>query len=192
MQQTAPPPTQLFQIVILWHAVARVLLKGGSKRLLLSGVNSMNLNTTILREISFQLTQGNPWWGMLLANEYLDETNPLRSAFILRFKQSISEASAEHGSLANALIRGKRRNKLSAKQLALVGSRVMPRTRTATPPAISALGRSRRAVPTTYRAASTARLALRQRHAHAARFSSSARVAAIRDTKTATAQLVAI
>jgi hypothetical protein len=152
----------------------------------------MNITTTILREISFQLTQGNPWWGMLLANEYVDQTDPLRSAFVFRFKQSIGNASDERGSLADALIRGKRRNGLSAKQFALVGSRVMPKTRTITPHSPSVLRHSRRDAATTYRAASTARLALRQRNVQTARFSSSARGAAIREAKTVTARLVAI
>ena len=31
----------------------------------------MELTVAMLKEISFQISEGNPWWGLLLANEYL-------------------------------------------------------------------------------------------------------------------------
>jgi hypothetical protein len=152
----------------------------------------MNMNTTVLREISFQLTQGNPWWGMLLANEYLEQTNPLRNAFVVRFKSSIGDAPVDRGSLADALIRGKCRRALSAKQLASVGSRVVRTNRTTRPIAGVALGDTRRSLSIASRTNSTARLALRQRNAHVARFSSCAHTASTRETRAVPARLVAI
>jgi hypothetical protein len=130
----------------------------------------MQTNTTVLREISFQLTEGNPWWGMLLANEYILQSNPLRTAFILRFKRSIGSAPTGRGSLADVLIRGKRRSDLSASQLSAVGARTVRAVRTN-----SGIKSSRRvlarAVGVAQRPTASHRLAVRQRNSHVARFS---------------------
>jgi hypothetical protein len=44
----------------------------------------MLINTTILRDISFQVTSGNAAYGLLLANEYLPPSDPLRKALARR------------------------------------------------------------------------------------------------------------
>lgn len=131
----------------------------------------MKLNTAILREISFQLTEGNPWWGMLLANEYIDQTHPLRAAFEMRFTKSVGNSSAGRGTLTAALLRGKRRSELSKALLSTVGSRSVRHctsptlvfgARTATFPIASKIRRT----------TAPSRLALRQRNTQVARFSS--------------------
>jgi hypothetical protein len=67
----------------------------------------MQVNTLILRELSFQITKGNPWWGMLLANEYLQGTDYLRKALVNRFLARI--APDQHNqTLARSLIAGSR------------------------------------------------------------------------------------
>jgi len=133
----------------------------------------MKLNTAILREISFQLTEGNPWWGMLLANEYIDQTHPLRAAFEMRFTKSVGTSSAGRGTLAAALLRGKRRSELSKALLSTVGSRGM-RERTSPASALGTRTAISAGISATRRAAATSRLALRQRNTQVARFSSGA------------------
>ena len=131
----------------------------------------MKLNTAILREISFQLTEGNPWWGMLLANEYIDQTHPLRAAFEMRFTKSVGNSAVSRGTLTKALLRGKRRSELSQALISTVGSRSV-RQRTSTPLTRTTPTLLPASVPTTRRAPSTSRLALRQRNTQVARFSS--------------------
>lgn len=131
----------------------------------------MKLNTTILREISFQLTSGNPWWGMLLANEYIDQTHPLRAAFEMRFTKSVGNSSASRAALTAALLRGKRRSELSKALLSTVGSRGM-RECTSSTSALSARTVSSPFMSATRRTTATPRLAIRQRNPQVARFSS--------------------
>jgi hypothetical protein len=123
----------------------------------------MNITSTMMREISFQLTDGNPWFGMLLANEYLEHRDPLRAALVLRFKQRIGSAPADRLSLAHALIRGRCRKELSASQDALIGSRVMGSTRPLPQPD-SFIARKVRTNLRASPAGSITRLALRQRN----------------------------
>ncbi len=150
----------------------------------------MQTTTTILREISFQLTQGNPWWGMLLANEYISESNPLRAAFVLRFKRSIGNAPTGRDTLADVLIRGKRRSDLSATQLAAVGARTVRAVRT-TAGLESSRHVSARTVGAAHRTTASHRLAVRQRNSQVARFSTCASVASARRSAGASMKLVA-
>jgi hypothetical protein len=136
----------------------------------------MELNTTILREISFQLTLGNPWWGMLLANEYIDRSSPLRPALVLKFKQKLGSALTARESLAQALICGRKKSGLSHGELATIGSRVVSRFKPSgflrpTPPRTDS---NRHTTRSTKRI--TERLAIRQRSNHIARFNSSSAV----------------
>ena len=45
---------------------------------------AMQINSTILREISTQVSRGNHTWGLLLANEYLPQESPLRRALVAK------------------------------------------------------------------------------------------------------------
>jgi hypothetical protein len=84
----------------------------------------MQVNTLILRELSFQITKGNPWWGMLLANEYLQGTDYLRKALVNRFLARI--APDQHNqTLARSLIAGSRACQLPDELRGIVGTRVM-------------------------------------------------------------------
>jgi hypothetical protein len=82
----------------------------------------MRLNTTILTELSYQLTIGNPWWGMLLCNEYVLDGERLRPIFVARFIARIGEAAATTP-LAQALIQGATRSELSLEQVSEIGGR---------------------------------------------------------------------
>lgn len=138
----------------------------------------MKITTTVFREISFQLTQGNPWWGLLLANEYIEQSNPLRAAFVSRFKQRIgADAPIGRGTLANALIRGKTGRSLSAAQRAAVGARVVRKTLSVDRAVTRSceVVRARSFYSIRSGSSSTLRLAVRQRSAHVARFSATSR-----------------
>jgi hypothetical protein len=82
----------------------------------------MQLNTSLLRELSFQISTGNPWWGMLLANEYLQSSDYLRKALVTRFLARITPD--ERGkTLAQSLVAGRRACQLSGTLRGQIGSR---------------------------------------------------------------------
>ena len=68
-------------------------------------VRGMDMNTTLFREISFQLTQGNPWWGLATCNEYEGLDSHIRAALVSIFRRrlALDEATSP---LATALISG--------------------------------------------------------------------------------------
>jgi hypothetical protein len=96
----------------------------------------MELNTTILREIAFQINQGNPWWGMLLVNEYLDVDDVLRRGLATQFVERI--AHQKTAPLAKKLLDGNPLQELPRELRSAVGARTVrptrpipaPRTRT--------------------------------------------------------------
>jgi hypothetical protein len=63
------------------------------------------MNTTLFREISFQLTHGNPWWGLATCNEYEDLDSHIRGALVSMFRRRIALDEAT-SPLAVALISG--------------------------------------------------------------------------------------
>ena len=171
---SGPPLVQYYQVLTKPRPVAHHVLIAGQDVCCQFGGFGMNVNTPILREISFQLIQGNPWWGMLLANEYVDQSHPLRPICIRKFTQSIGDVAAGQRSLAKALIRGKRRAELSASQSASVGSRVISSSSSQNPLRAGAIAASSSyPARSSQRLSSTPRLAVRQRNTHVARFSSS-------------------
>jgi hypothetical protein len=89
----------------------------------------MKTNSTILREVSYQLTNGNPLWGMLLANEYFTRDNPFRGAIVTKFKQRISSLSDISSDLVLELIEGKKRAELPEDLAGLIGQRAIKRSR---------------------------------------------------------------
>lgn len=89
----------------------------------------MKTNTTILLEIAYQITNGNPKWGMLLANEYFDQAHPFRNALVAKFRNRIRATNQIDKELEQALIAGHKRAELSPRHVALVGARVVRKTR---------------------------------------------------------------
>ena len=89
----------------------------------------MKTNSAVLREVSYQLTSGNPLWGMLLANEYFNRDNPFRAAIITKFKQRISSSNGINNELALKLIEGKKRAELAEDIAHLIGQRAIKRSR---------------------------------------------------------------
>jgi hypothetical protein len=89
---------------------------------------SMDMNTTILKEVAYQIQSGNPLWGMLIANEY-DGLNPLiRKGLTHQFLKRVDTSSA----LTRHLVEGAVLADLPEHLRAQVGSRIS-RSSAATP-----------------------------------------------------------
>lgn len=65
----------------------------------------MNLTIPRLQQIANQIAHGNPWWGLAVANEYLDTSAPMHRAFVAKVKKRLGE-SACRSELATKLING--------------------------------------------------------------------------------------
>lgn len=89
---------------------------------------SMKLTPTIFREISFQVAEGNPWWGLLLANEYLEHSDLLHRALRERLTRR-AECRGGSRAVRERLLAGAQACELSAAQLASVGGRALTRSR---------------------------------------------------------------
>jgi hypothetical protein len=86
----------------------------------------MNVNQTVLQQISFQVSRGNPWWGLLVANEYLEVENPIRRALVaqlMRRGQTVNATSLVH----TLILEGARACALPVGWHREIGSRVIPR-----------------------------------------------------------------
>ena len=85
----------------------------------------MKLTQPILKAIAYQLHSGNPWWGLLLTNEYMLPDSPLHATLCALFRKRVP-----HGSeLAEKLLSGARSRDLSADQRAQIGARASSHTR---------------------------------------------------------------
>lgn len=82
----------------------------------------MHMNTHLLQEISYQIVDGNPWWGMALANEYLDTEDYLHRAFSVRFLTRAKLALGKH-ELSKALSEGVKTSELPIELQAQIGTR---------------------------------------------------------------------
>lgn len=82
----------------------------------------MQINTAILREISFQVSEGNPHWGLLLANEYLDASGYLHAALFSKFLARFGASYASHP-LAKRLKAGARAAELPKYLREQIGER---------------------------------------------------------------------
>jgi hypothetical protein len=71
----------------------------------------MELTVAMLQEISFQISEGNPWWGLLLANEYLSPHELLHQALYHKAMARLGRSAAKHP-LAKKLRRGYRASML--------------------------------------------------------------------------------
>ena len=84
-------------------------------------LSSMKITNLILQKLSQQVAYGNPWWGLVVANEYLCTTNPLHRALVRRFHMRLG-STANH-KLVEKLVSGFRYADLSPDLRALIGSR---------------------------------------------------------------------
>lgn len=117
----------------------------------------MQMNTQLLQEISYQIVDGNPWWGMALANEYLSAEECFHKALTIRF---ITRTKLENSKdeLSKALSEGIKTSELSPDLKAQIGARSVrtplvvapPRKRTQQPRVAI---RSRRCRQSNYRLA---------------------------------------
>lgn len=82
----------------------------------------MHLNNSILQELSFQITQGNPWWGMLLVNEYLKDQDYLRNALVARFLKRVATKQRDK-LLVRYLLDGATAHQLPARLRSTIGGR---------------------------------------------------------------------
>ena len=91
----------------------------------------MKLSSTMLRAISQEVLNGNPWWGMAVANEYLSGESPLLKAVANQFKIRIGAAA--HSPLAHRLLAGQRFAELPLNLQDEVGGRLVKRPREISP-----------------------------------------------------------
>lgn len=84
---------------------------------------TMKLTLPILKDLSHQISHGNPCWGMLVVNEYLKPSSPLHRALATQLLSRVSAINGERGELIEALVAGMPYNKLSPHLQAQVGTR---------------------------------------------------------------------
>jgi|688.fasta_scaffold274654_2 hypothetical protein len=82
-------------------------------------ISGMKLTQPILTTISRELCHGNPWWALVVANEYLEPTSPLHTALVKLFQGRVGEDS----DLTRRIRSGARYVELSAAERDRVGSR---------------------------------------------------------------------
>ena len=87
----------------------------------------MQITQTLLTEVSFQVSDGNPLWGLALANEYLSPSEPLHIALVQRVRSRLHPRDFQQP-LAKRLCAGERAKDLPQALQLLVGSRVMQRS----------------------------------------------------------------
>ena len=88
----------------------------------------MNMNTTILCEISYQVEHGNPQWGMLIANEYMEADPLLRKALTQRFQSRLGKDVALTP-LNKCLLEGRTKAELTPELSGKIGARYVPMER---------------------------------------------------------------
>jgi len=88
----------------------------------------MKLTQPILKTISRQLCHGNPWWALVVLNEYLEPSSPLHAVLVRLFQRRVPIDSG----LAARLCAGARYYGLSPEEQAYIGARVIT-TRSNTP-----------------------------------------------------------
>jgi len=83
----------------------------------------MNITTPILKQLSLEISHGNPWWGLVVANEYLSAGSPLHNALAHHFLRRVEAAGGDLKRLAEKLIAGARYNELTPSLQSKVGKR---------------------------------------------------------------------
>ena len=80
----------------------------------------MKLTQPILKTISHQLCHGNPWWALVVLNEYVEPSSPLHAVFIRLFRRRVPIDSG----LTARLYAGARYHDLSPEEQVYIGARV--------------------------------------------------------------------
>ena len=83
----------------------------------------MKITTAILKHLSHQISHGNPWWGLVVANEYVRANSPLHHALAVQFLRRVGAPSGDLKRLADKLSAGARYNELSPALQIQVGRR---------------------------------------------------------------------
>jgi hypothetical protein len=92
---------------------------GGTPHALYEG---MKMTPTILKHITYQITHGNPLWGLAVANEYLSPGNPIHRALVLKASGRLKD-SPSATSILFKLKGGARRAELSRALSSRIGTR---------------------------------------------------------------------
>lgn len=112
------------------------------------------MNIALLQELSYQMTDGNPLWGLSLLNAHGDVPPAIRGALLRAFKERFADAMPP-SPVALALINGVRTSELSTTQRRQLGSRAIKKTVPHPAP---------RSIPRTPRRASRQRLSTGSRY----------------------------
>lgn len=80
----------------------------------------MKLTQPILKTISYQLCHGNPWWALVVLNEYVEPSSPLHAVLLRLFRRRVPIDSE----LTARLYGGARYHDLSPEERAHIGTRV--------------------------------------------------------------------
>lgn len=102
----------------------------------------MQLTTTHLQEISFQICRGNAAFGLLLANEYLAPGHPLRKALACKARNRLTSNTNLPEPLIEAIMGGEVASNLQADWRTIIGPKSVrsemrahyPTTASARPP----------------------------------------------------------
>jgi hypothetical protein len=112
MHSASPDPLQGKQLQIVTHPPTDGIPHAAS--------DTMKLTQPILKTISRQLCHGNPWWALVVLNEYLEPSSPLHTALLQLFRRRVHGQSV----LAQKLCAGALYENLSGEERLLIGSRV--------------------------------------------------------------------
>lgn len=85
-------------------------------------ISGMEMNTIILRELAYQITRGNPWWGLAVANEYMDVHAPLRRALLTQLNRRENRPLID-AKIAEALRDGRCKAELPSEWQEQIGGR---------------------------------------------------------------------
>jgi hypothetical protein len=83
----------------------------------------MNITSPILKHLSLQISEGNPWWGLAVANEYVPASSPLHHALACQFVKRVGSTSGDLQRLADQLIAGARFEELPPQLQRRIGKR---------------------------------------------------------------------
>jgi hypothetical protein len=93
----------------------------------------MKITSPILKHLSLQISNGNPWWGLVVANEYVPASSRLHHALASQFIRRIGSTSGDLKRLADKLIEGARFEQLAPHLQLEVGKRRFSPLREADP-----------------------------------------------------------
>ena len=83
----------------------------------------MNITSPILKQLALQISQGNPWWGLVVANEYVPASSPLHHALARQFVKRVGVTFGDLQRLADQLIAGAHFDELTPQLQRQIGKR---------------------------------------------------------------------